>query len=195
MRMSKYLLLLEIVIRSLLPPFYSFSMVEKVCRKKLVKRPEDVDAMWLLSNLYLWYRRFPEARTQLEMMRRVGVDNTSIRLLLARAYFQLDDYERVVTVLQRSDVDPGSTANYYLGYSLMKLERYTEAITCLEDYTRANQKSDYAFASLGYSYMMAGLFEKALGAYTKAARLKPSDEELRISLKLCTEKLEGRRST
>ena len=194
MTMRKYLLFLEIILRSVLPPFYSFSLVEKVCRKRLLKRPDDIDAMWLLGNLYIWYGKYPEARTQLEGMRRAGIDTKTIKLLLSRVYFHLNEYEAVVQLLQdRTILVAQDVENYYLGFSLMKLERYNDAIISLEINARGNQAGEHVFASLGYSYYMAGLYENALDAYRRAAHLNPSNEEIRVNIRRCEEKLEGQR--
>ncbi len=194
MRMRKYLLFLEIIVRSFLPPFYSFSLVEEVCRKRLAKRADDVDAMWLMSNLYVWYRKYPEARTHLEVMRHAGIDTRGIRLLMSRVCFHLDEYETVVQLLQdRAILSDKDVENYYLGFSLMKLRRYNDAIRHLEKYISGRQADAYAFVSLGYSYYMAGLYENALNAYRRAAHLNPSNEEIRVNIRRCEEKLEDLR--
>jgi tetratricopeptide (TPR) repeat protein len=189
--------MVEIVLRSLLPPFYSFAMVENVCKRKLAERPNDMNAMWLLSNLYVWYGKYSEAKKQLELMQQSGMDTKGVRLLLARVYFQLDKYEKVVDVLRLPDgrVACGSTESYYLGYSLMKMERYDEAIGHLSKYARLKPKSAPALTGLGYSFLMLGSYDKALDAYRKAAQLNPSDEGLLVSMNLCARKLEGPKNT
>lgn len=69
--MSKWNFLLELILRSILPPFYSILYMEKVCKRKQEKYPHDPYVMWFLGNLYIWHKKYPEAQVQLENLDKI----------------------------------------------------------------------------------------------------------------------------
>ena len=96
---GKILLLLELVIRSLLPPFYSFSHIEEVCKNKQKKNPKDPYVMWFLGIFYLLHRNYLESQTQLESLMKIREDSKEVKQLLSQVYFKTEQYDKVVGIL------------------------------------------------------------------------------------------------
>ncbi len=188
--MGKKSLLLELAIRSALPPFYSFSLIENVCKKKLEKRQNDKDILWVLSNLYISYKKYGEAKRTLETLLNSGIDTKHVRLLLSNVYFKLGEYIKVKEILSDGKtLSEKDKENYYLGDSLIRLECFGDAIIFLNNYIKYYPDEYVPFVRLGYAYYMQGSYILALEAYKHADKLKPLRNEIKESIDLCIEKL------
>jgi tetratricopeptide (TPR) repeat protein len=165
-------------------------MVKKVCENKLKKRPNDKNALWVLSNLYINYNKCDEAGVYFETLLNQGADNKAIRLLLARVYYKQKQYEKVNDILQKGKVlESNDKENYYLGDSLLELRDYKASINYLVNYLN-NNKSEYVpYVKLGYAYYMLGLFELAIDAYESAKKLKPGNVDIIDSINMCMNEL------
>ena len=121
-------LLIELIFRSILPPFYSFTYIEKVCREKLEKHCNNKDVLWVLGNLYVWYEKYAEALPHFELLLRVAKDSRGVRLILSKIYYNLDCYEEVVKILDNPNtLNKNDIEIYYIAHSMVKLEKYKEA--------------------------------------------------------------------
>lgn len=187
---SSISLLMYLLLRSVLPPFYSFSMVENILKRRLESKPGEHNVMWMLANFYVWYGKYIEALGLLESLLESKPDSRGVRLLLARVYFNLGQYENVVRALSNSEVlSNKDKENYYLGDSLIELRRFKEGINYLEKYAQRYSKDYLVFVRLGYAYYKEGLYGDALKAYQRAAMLSPNKKEIQDSINLCSEKL------
>jgi tetratricopeptide (TPR) repeat protein len=188
--MGKKTLLLELFLRSILPPFYSFSMVERVCKKKLNFRPSDKDILWVLSNLYYSYKEFQKARFHLEILQKIGVSTKGVKLLLSRVYYNLGIYGKVKAILTEQPVlSDKDKENYYLADSLIQLKEFDSAVKYLSTYLENNKKNYEPFVKLGYVFYMQGLYDRALNAYKTAEKIHPNDTEIKKSIELCKGKI------
>jgi len=181
------LMFLEIVIRSIMPPFYSFSLIEKICQKKLNKNSYDHKAIWFLSNFYIWYKKYVKAKTLLEFLFKSGKARKVDKLLLSKVYYKLGEYSRVVKILYDSDnlVDK-DMENLCLGNSLMEIGDFKNAIGFINNYIKFHKPKDYlVYARLGNAYYMEELFQLALFSYKKAEKLNPSNKEIKEGINLC----------
>lgn len=184
------LLILEMVARAILPPFYSFSRFEKVLRGKIARYPTNPHALWLLSNLYIWHGDYKQAKVHLESLVESGKDTKSIRLVLSRVYFKLAAYSSVVSILSKPGVlAKNDSENYYLGDSLINLKSFKNAIDPLEKYTKFHPKNWEPFVRLGYAYYMTGRYGLALKAYKTAESLNPAENNIKNSITACQDKL------
>jgi tetratricopeptide (TPR) repeat protein len=185
------LLLIEIALRSILPPFYSLPYLESVCRRKLGNNPNNTDVLWFLGNVYAWYGKYSEARPLLEALIESGKDSRGIRLALSRVYYRLGEHDKLYRILTQLDIlNENDVENYYLGDSLIESKRYLDAITYLETYVNHNHKEYIPFVRLGYAYFMAGKYKDALRAYHMADKIKPSLPEIKDGISICLKKLE-----
>jgi len=181
---------MHLISRSVLPPFYSFSMAEDILKKRLGKQPEDHNAMWILANFYVWYKKYTEALGLLESLLKLKPDSRGVKLLLARVYFNLGKYENVVRILGNSRIlYSKDKENYYIGDSLIELGKFKEGIKYLDEYARHYSRDYLVFVRLGYAYYKVGSYEEALKTYQRAAALNPSKKEIQDSINLCSEKL------
>lgn len=185
----KWLLLIELGIRCIIPPFYSFAMLEKVCKKKLDKRPNDLGVLWVLSNFYISYEKYADAQIHLETLMKLGIDTKPVRLLLARAYFLQGQYNKTEQLLNKPKIlSDKDIANYYLGYSLMELGNLNDAIKYLNKCVNHHPKEYKPFVCLGYAYYKQGRYDFALDAYRRAYKLNPSGE-IKNDIDICIENL------
>jgi tetratricopeptide (TPR) repeat protein len=188
---KKTFLLLELLVRSLIPPFYSFSLLEKVFKKKLSKNHKNKEVIWSLGFLYICYRKYEEAKDQFETLLTLGADTRSVRLLLSRAYFNLGEYSKVEEILAGSEIlSDRDEEMYYLGESLIELKKYKSGIIYLNRYVSYHHPKNYiVFVKLGYAYYKEGLYNLALESYKKAQRLNPTEKEILESINICVQKL------
>jgi tetratricopeptide (TPR) repeat protein len=191
--MRKWILALKIIWRLIIQPSGSyFVIVEEMCKKELYKRPNDIYSIWLLSNHYVRYKKFHEAQILLESLVEIDRNRKSAILLLSKVYFKLENYEKVVELLinleKLAAKDP---ENYYIGYSLIEMGRFEEAIKYLDRYVHHYAKDYVPFVRLGYAYYMDKRYDLALEAYIKANKLNPSENEIKNSIEMCKEKLKA----
>ena len=187
--MGLKILMTELFLRSILPPFYSFSMVEDVCKKKLRRMPADKDALWVLGNLYVHYKKFDEARPHLEVLYGINREMKSLRLLLAQVYYNLDEYAKVKKILEGGAIlAPSARERFYLGDSLVELKEFDAAVDQLSIYVRYHKGAYVPFVKLGYAYYMRGSFDLAIEAYKRAEMLNPTSTEIKESIQICREK-------
>jgi tetratricopeptide (TPR) repeat protein len=188
--MGKKALLIELFFRSLSPPFFSFSRIEAICRDKLSKKPNDINVLWILSNLSIHNKKYDEARHYLEKLSEMNKNTKSVRLLLSKVYYNLKNYVRVKEILENGEVlSLADSEHYYLGDSLIELGEFNSGTEHLTIYLQFQKDQYIPFVRLGYSYYMQGLFEKALESYRKAAELNPNCTEIKDSMVLCANKI------
>jgi tetratricopeptide (TPR) repeat protein len=188
--MGKKALMIELFFRSLFPPFFSFSRIEAICRDKLYKRPKDINTLWILSNLYIHYKKYDEARHCLEKICEMNKNTKSVRILLSRVYYNLKNYVRVKEILENGRVlSLADSEHYYLGDSFVELKEFDAGAKHLSIYLRFHKDKCVPYVRLGYSYYMQGLFDDALKAYRKAAELNPNSIEIEDSIALCSNKI------
>ncbi len=185
---GKSLLVLELLVRAVVPPFYSLPLFERICERKLKRTPDDPAVLWLLGNLYLWHRRYDKVIKPLKRLVDLGRESREVRLSLARAYFQMKRHRDVEEVLTKPGVlTKKDQENYYLGDSLVNLGKYENAIEYLVNYVRYHTKESLPLVRLGYAYYKAGMFDLALDAYQRAGTLDPANAEIQRSIELCRE--------
>ena len=188
--MGKKALLLELFIRSILPPFYSFSLIEKICKVKLNKNPDDKDVHWILGNLYVHYKNFEKAKYNLEALIDLGVDSKHIRLLLSRVYYNLHEYSEVEQILNDGKIlSSKDKENYYLGDSLLELNKFEPASIYLKNYVEKYADNYIPFVRLGYALFKIKKYGPSLEAYKKAEELNPTEKEIKNSIELCLDML------
>ena len=188
--MGKYLLLIELFFRSILPPFYSFKMIERICKNKLIKNQNDKSALWILSNLYINYKKFNDAKPYLKRLFMQDMKSKAVRLLLSSIYYNQGEYGKVKEILEEGKVlELSDKENFYLADSLLKLKEYEESIKYFFKFLKKNKTEYIPFVKLGYAYYMQGLFEPAIDSYESANKLSSGNIKIEDSIKLCMEKL------
>jgi len=187
--MGRGILLIEILLRSLLPPFYSFSQIEGICKQKLKKNPGNKDVLWFLSNHYINHKKYEESKPYIEALFEMEKDKRSVRFLLARVYYNLGNYGKVKEILQQNELLlPTDRENLYLGVSLIELKEFGSAIGYILNYLSQYKDNYEPYVKLGYAYYKQGLFDLALEAYKNAEKLNPQSSEIKESISLCYQK-------
>lgn len=173
------------------PTFSYFCVVERTCISELKKNPDNYYAMWFLGSLYVDHNKNQEAIILLETLINSNMSGTNVVIYLARAYFHMHDYGQVIEVLSRLDNIPKkSSANYYIGYSLIELGQVSNGIDYLNVYLDHHPKDYMVLWKLGYEYSKQNKIELALSAYEEAAKINPSVKEIQDNIRNCYEKLE-----
>ncbi|MBC8548774.1 MAG: hypothetical protein H8D23_03905 [Candidatus Brocadiales bacterium] len=190
--MKRVLLGLKFIVNFIIKPSSSyFSVVEKVCLKELDKHPNDLFVMYFLADHYVQYKKYDEAHILLESLLQQDADRKEVILLLSKVYFNLQKYKQVKQLFVNFDVlSDKDIANYYLGYSLVELEKRDEGIKYLNRYLKHHPKDYNVFAIVGYQYYKEKMYDLALEAYRQAEKLNPSKKEITDSINLCKEMIE-----
>jgi tetratricopeptide (TPR) repeat protein len=101
-----------------------------------------------------------------------------VRLRLAQSYEKSEDFEAAVRVY--NELFASDSSNFTLIESLkrchLKLKRYDDVIALIEYGLRLNPNDLGALAQLGNVWFLKGDEQKALGAWTRAIAVAPSDE-------------------
>jgi tetratricopeptide (TPR) repeat protein len=192
---TRLFLFFELVLRSIFPPFFSFSRIERVLKEKLEINPNNDNVLWFLAILYLMDRRYSEAQVPLETLLKIRKDSKRIKLRLSQVYFNTRQYYKVVQVLSSPEViSYKGIGNYYFGMSLLNLGEFDDAINYLENYVNYYSNSYEAFFGLGCAYFKQGLYERALKSFKKAESLNPSSKEIKSNINLCITMINERQS-
>ena len=188
--MKKWFFIIRLGVCVITPPFSSFvEKYEKFCKNQLAKRPNDRSSLWCLSNLYMWYKKYDEAKHCLESLTAMGEKRRGTILLLGHAYYALREYHKVEEVLTIPEkLRDSDKETYYIVYSLIELGKFKQAAELLKKYTRHHQKDYLPYVHLGYAYFKAEMYDLALDAYLKAEKLNPTEKEIKESINICREK-------
>lgn len=173
-----------------MPPFYSFSLIEKICKKKLEEMPDNKNVLWFLGNFYIWNNKYDKAQEHLESLLRIEKDSKGVKLALSRVYFRLGKYSKVIDILKEPGVlSENDVENYYLGESLIEIQDYENAIDVLEKYVKHHSTQWIPFVRLGNSYFIKGFYDRALKSYRSAEQLNPTDTNIKENILACVKKL------
>ena len=107
---------------------------------------------------------------------------------MARAYFNVKDYKKVINVLKEIEIKEKESVTYYLGVSLIEKGKAKEGIELLEKYLAHHPKDYNVHWKLGYEYFRIGEYENAIDSYYEVRRLKPN-KKIDEDIKICYERL------
>jgi len=157
-----------------------FSAVEQEYLQQIDCYPRHSDAIRnLLFRHYMDYGKFAEARDLAEASHLHRLRKAKSALLLGMMYFYLDAYDKAIECLEGYDRLKGKSIYvYYLGYSLVKTDRYAEAISVLQMYTARRPRDYRGHALLGHAYCMQREYDSSLAAYRRAENIEPGKREI-----------------
>lgn len=126
--------------------------------------PDNVNALYYLSLVYIAMDRLPEAQAALEKAKALRPTDLDVTFQLGVLYFVQQEYEKAEPLLREVFDERPHQENlgYYLGFIAYRKKNYREALRFL----RANVPSDANFAQLTKLY--TGLALGALGFPTEA---------------------------
>ena len=189
--MKKWFFIIRLGIILITPPFSSFfTKYEKFFKNRLAKNPNDRSSLWCLSNLYMWYKKYDEAKHRLELLTAGGEKRRASILLPGHAYYALKEYHKVEEILTIPKMLRDSDKEtYYLGCSLIELGKFKKAAELIEKYTKHHQKNFLPYVHRGYAYFKAEMYDFALDSYLKAEKLNPTEKEIKESINICRQKI------
>lgn len=137
--------------------------------KKVEKEAGDQPQLRLkLANAYFQLNKFKEAEKLLQVALEIDEEEVGAWYLIGLCYFNLGEYENAVDHLLHSIglqyYQP--VAHYYLGESLLELQKFEEAATAFEVCLRLAPKMNYARKRL------ITIYEQFLSQPEKAAQFK-----------------------
>ncbi len=102
---------------------------ERQYRRALELNPNSHDALSLLTNLYMGWRKWPEAEKTLAQLLAAEPKNETAHLQLARVYNMQDKYEESAAECRKAlELDPNDRdALRELGYVLEQMKQWAEA--------------------------------------------------------------------
>lgn len=190
-KMIKWTIVIKIIVQFLKDPSSSyFVAVERVCKNELKKRPDDFYTKWFLGELYVQYNKHEEALKILEPIYNSGRGGRKLKKLLARAYYNVQNYDKVINILEEKDIKNGDSATYYLGISLIETNHVKEGIDYLKKYLAHHPKDYMVHWKLGYEYYQQGQYSLALAAYKNAEKINPLKKEIKEGIDLCIKNID-----
>lgn len=191
--MKKWIIGLKIVLQLISDPSSPYpEVVEKVCVKELKKKPNDFYINWFLGYVYVKYDLYQKAVGILKPLFLKKKKAGKVGLKLAKAYFNLQNYNNVVkTLSELNEIPEKDVANYYFGYSLVELGKIAQGIHYLEIYLRHHPSDHLVFCKLGWTYFQLAEYSLSLKAYKSAKTIKPLDRRIEESIELCKIKLKN----
>ncbi len=119
---------------------------------------------WHATNYLMPLSRFDEARSEIEIARRIDPLNLVINISQGLQYYYERRYDQSIKVnLKTLEMDRNfGLARYFLGLAYVQKGMFREAITALEDAVVLSGCSPETKAALGYAYATAGKRAKAL---------------------------------
>lgn len=189
---KKRIFLINVLLKMLIPPFYSFDRLEKYCKKRIMKNPKFYLPRWFLAGLYKDYKKDREAKNEYLEIKQLGQMDDKDYLGLGEVLFRLEEYDGVVdTLVPVIDKFPKhKNANWCLGRSYMKKEEYQKAAIYLEKVILAGSTRYEDYWHLGYCYDRVGKLIKAKEHYSNALSLKPDAQELKQNIAAIESKLQ-----
>lgn len=166
--------------------YYNQGKFEKAAQE--IKPDVEANPNWepghrILGLSYLGAKDYQRAAASLSRAVELKSTAPSVYLGLAEAYFNLNRYANVVSVLEAGEKYLRSNAEKATLYRLRgsaqyRLRRYNEAI---EDLSAALRLSEGGFADyfqLGVAYFFTDRYDQAFAAFEKALQLKPGDKSV-----------------
>jgi tetratricopeptide (TPR) repeat protein len=192
--MAKWVLILKIIIKFILPPFHSLSKtIEKICIKELEKNSEHQWALWFLGNLYVWQGNYVGAMPLLENLISMGSKNTEVYRFLVNVYFKLQKYKKINELAYKFDdikLKKQDVTNYYIGSSLVALGvDLKRAIGYLDSYIQSNPNSFEAYEMMGLAYYGKMKYDTALVFFKQAEKLKPNNGNIKERINSCLQNI------
>lgn len=138
-------------------------------KEALASNPDNPLYYQYLGKTYLEMGRFEDALAHFNTARAISPELAGLDEDLANLYYKMSDYKQAAALF--ADIakeDPSNViAHYYGGISLLKLERYHEAI---DYFAAASEKSPTVktngYYYLGICYQKVGKTDKAIDAFT-----------------------------
>lgn len=149
--------------------------------KRLMKKEPYTDRGDLLAALgecQLQMGQYREARATLETATQQDPASAGVWLSHAKAAMQLNDAKRAEVSLRKSLAlapDNGD-AHLMLGYLRLRQNRLADALPAFRKASALDQNDTVSLCMVGYALERLGQPEQAIQYYSKALRLKPTDE-------------------
>jgi len=114
--------------------------------------------------------------------------NITVTLLLARAYFEMKDDTRVVSLLESVRKQENAEANLLLGKSLYRLARSADALPVLEAAMTSIGQTVELLNPVGTSYLKLGKNDKGLPFLVRSLEVNPDQSEIRKVVEAASKK-------
>ena len=114
--------------------------------------------------------------------------NITITLILARAYFNMKDDNRVVSVLEAARKQENPEANLLLGKSLYRLGRFSDALPVLEAALRSIGQTVELLNLVGTSYLKIGQQDRGIPYLVRSLEADPNQPEIRKAIEAARRK-------
>jgi tetratricopeptide (TPR) repeat protein len=182
--MERLTFLINIIIKILTPPLYSFNRLERYCKTYIEKYPKACLPRWFLAGLYKDFKKYGDAKREYSELQHMGCLTEKDRMKLADVLFNLKDYTGTIEILAPLiDKYPyNKNANWCLGISYMRKDEFHEAIVYFERVIAVGSRRDEDYWHLGFCYDRIGDLEKAKDAYSKGLSINPDSKEMRDNL-------------
>jgi len=157
------------------------TQAEKFLKKVLEIKPDELDALLMLSSIYLSQRNFPLSVTTLQKIIEIKPDLASAYSGLGEVFIKMRKWNEAIAPLQKAaDMNPEYKEAYFLmGTAHQELKEFEKAAESFEDYLSRNpDRKGEAYYQLGLCQMELEQFEKASASLANARAESPEDTQI-----------------
>jgi len=176
----------NVFVRILVPPFYSFARLERYCQFRIRKNPKAYLPRWFLAGLYKDHRKNEDARREYNEIKDLGYLTYRDRIDCAEVLTRLHNYEDVIEillpVLDRCQRERDCCR--HMGIAYLGKKEFKKAFPFLEKVVEHGSRRYEDYWNLGYCCDRMGDFEKARKIYTDALLIRSDSKELKENLAL-----------
>jgi Flp pilus assembly protein TadD len=149
--------------------------VEAICRKLVVRSPQEGRASFLLGMSLRRTGRGTEAADWLKQAAKLQPHSAEVFNGLGTAYTDLQDYPRAAECFTRAiQINPRyADAHYNMGNACQRLRQYDQALGFYQSALQLNPRDHEAWTNLGNFHKQLNQIQPALAAYDRALQLQP----------------------
>lgn len=155
----------------------------KICELEIQENPQNIDSYCVLCWSLVRNRQYAEAEQRSTEAREINSTDVRLIEIQAESKFYLGKNTAAMELFQlylASVPANGSrigNAYYYMGEIYIRQAKYQHADISFSAAVHTEPLVDYWWTRCGYAREMAGSYDSALQAYSKALELKPSNAD------------------
>ncbi len=155
----------------------------KICELEIQENPQNIDSYCVLCWSLVRNRQYAEAEQRSTEAREINSTDVRLIEIQAESKFYLGKNTAAMELFQLylANVPANGSrignAYYYMGEIYIRQAKYQHADISFSAAVHTEPLVDYWWTRCGYAREMAGSYDSALQAYSKALELKPSNAD------------------
>ena len=144
---------------------------------------EDDEIMYAVSKAFYDNKLFKESEGILNKALIINPENTDVRVLLGKIYFDKSEFEKSKEIFTSlSKFDNNAEVLNYLGLFALEDMKFIDAIKYFSKASNSDKKNSRFLYNLANAYFYNGWIKEAVASYMQAVCLEPDNNDYRYSL-------------